>query len=124
SPQKVKKTFTSSPEAAAVVERMRTGHTRSRSPLQHTMDMRFCRSLSLMGPEFSSCASVYSLGRRSAVRATPGRLSVFLIRAAGVHADPNVCCSWHSYLFGFRPGAQEVDLPDADSDGPAKARTG
>ncbi|MNG37081.1 hypothetical protein D3C84_1243170 [compost metagenome] len=44
SPQNVKNTSTWRPEAAAVVARIMTGHTRSRSLLQHTMAMRFCRN--------------------------------------------------------------------------------
>src|SRR2546423_4148049 len=42
SPQNVKKTSTLRPEAAAVVDRIRTGQTRSRSPLQQTIAMLFC----------------------------------------------------------------------------------
>ena len=42
-PQNVKNTSTWRPEAAAVVARIMTGQTRSRSLLQHTIDMRFCR---------------------------------------------------------------------------------
>jgi hypothetical protein len=46
-PQKVKNTSTWRPEAAAVVARIIVGQTRSRSLLQHTMAMRFCRLLPL-----------------------------------------------------------------------------
>src|ERR1051325_11001293 len=42
-PQKVKNASTLRPEAAAVVDRIRTGQTRSRSPLQQTIAIDFCR---------------------------------------------------------------------------------
>src|SRR5579875_2292857 len=43
-PQKVKNTSTSRPEAAAVVERIRVGHTRSRSALQQMTHILFWRA--------------------------------------------------------------------------------
>ena len=62
-PQKVKNTLTSIPEAAAVVDRISVGHTRSRCPSQATIVILFFR----LNPSAASrSASAWSISSRIA----------------------------------------------------------
>src|SRR6266536_622169 len=67
SPQKVKKTSTSRPDAAPVVARIMTGQTRSRALLQQMIAMRLASSSSVV--VVSAVVSVFSIAHLSLVGA-------------------------------------------------------